>query len=70
MTRRGAEHVRLTMNRMEHASELIDQVAASGLRYVEVPVTIRYSTESLAKGQRTSGAVRLALSLIADKWIR
>ena len=39
MTRRGAQHVHITMNRMEHASEIIDQIARSGLKYVEVPVT-------------------------------
>ncbi|MGQ9761954.1 MAG: glycosyltransferase family 2 protein [Thermogutta sp.] len=70
MTRRGAKKIHITMNRMEHASEILDQIATSGLRFVEVPVTIRYSTESLAKGQRSSAAIRLALKLFAERLAR
>ncbi len=70
MTRRGAEKIRITMNRMEHASEIIDQIARSGLRYVEAPVTIRYTPESLAKGQKTSAALRLGIKLLLEKVIR
>jgi glycosyltransferase involved in cell wall biosynthesis len=70
MTRRGAQQVQLTMNRMEHASEIIDQIARSGLKYVEVPVTIRYTADSLAKGQKSSDALRLGLKLLLEKAIR
>lgn len=70
MTRRGAERLRLTLNRMEHASELIDQVARSGLKYVEVPVQIRYTADSLQKGQKTSAAIKLALRLLLEKVAR
>lgn len=67
MTRRGAERLQITMNRMEHASEIIDQIARSGLRYVEVPVTISYTRHSLVKGQRSSAALRMAARLIAER---
>jgi polyprenyl-phospho-N-acetylgalactosaminyl synthase len=67
MTRRGAEALDLTLNRMEHASQLLDQIVASGLSFVEVPVRIRYSDESLAKGQRSSAAVRIAAKLMAER---
>lgn len=70
MTRRGAEQIHITMNRMEHASELLDQVARSGLRFVEVPVTIRYTDASLAKGQKTSAAVRLGMKILAERVLR
>jgi glycosyltransferase involved in cell wall biosynthesis len=70
MTRRGAERIHITMNRMEHASEIIDQIARSGFRFVEVPVTIRYSDASLAKGQKTSAAFRMGLRIIAEKVMR
>ena len=70
MTRRGAEHVHLTMNRMEHASEIIDQIARSGFRYIEVPVIIRYSDESLAKGQKSSAALQLGIKLLLERAIR
>jgi glycosyltransferase involved in cell wall biosynthesis len=67
MTRRGAGHVRLRQNRMAHASEILHQIAASGLAYVEVPVTIRYSRYSLAKGQRASELVTILLDLFARR---
>ena len=55
MTRRGASSVWLRQNRMAHASEYWHQIASSGLPYTELPVTIRYTQYSLAKGQRSSG---------------
>jgi polyprenyl-phospho-N-acetylgalactosaminyl synthase len=65
MTRRGAQTINLRQNRMAHASEILDQIAASGLKYVEVPITIEYSSYSLGKGQRSSAAVDILIDLYA-----
>lgn len=65
MTRRGAGKIKLQQNRMAHASEILHAVAGSGLRYVEVPVTIDYSAYSLAKGQRLADSLRILLDLSA-----
>lgn len=70
MTRRGAQHLHITMNRMEHASEIIDQIARSGLKYVEAPVTVRYTADSLAKGQKNLAALGLGIKLLLEKVIR
>jgi polyprenyl-phospho-N-acetylgalactosaminyl synthase len=70
MTRRGAQCLHITMNRMEHASEIVDQIARSGLKYIEVPVTIRYTADSLAKGQKSMEALRLGLKLLLEKVVR
>jgi len=70
MTRRGAQALRLRQNRMAHASELLAEIARSRLRYVEVPVTIDYTTYSLAKGQRTGDFVLILLDLLAGKLYR
>ncbi|MDO8876393.1 MAG: glycosyltransferase family 2 protein [Pseudolabrys sp.] len=67
MTRRGAERIHLRQNKMAHASEILHQVAASGLKYVEVPVTIEYSAYSLAKGQKLSDALTILLDLFARR---
>jgi glycosyltransferase involved in cell wall biosynthesis len=67
MTRRGASRVRLRQNRMAHASEFLDQVARSGLKFVEVPVTIEYSEYSLAKGQKLSDALSIMVDLSAQR---
>ncbi len=70
MTARGAAAIRLRQNRMAHASELLAQIAGSGLRHVECPVTIRYTAYSLAKGQRTSDSVFILLDLFARRLYR
>jgi glycosyltransferase involved in cell wall biosynthesis len=70
MTRRGAGHINLHQNRMAHASEILHQIAASGLRYVEAPVTIEYSAYSLAKGQRLSDALMILVDLFARRLLR
>jgi polyprenyl-phospho-N-acetylgalactosaminyl synthase len=67
MTCRGAGRLRLRQNRMAHASEILHQIAASGLRYVEAPVTIQYSRYSLAKGQRAGEFVVILLDLFAQR---
>jgi glycosyltransferase involved in cell wall biosynthesis len=67
MTRRGATHIQLRQNRMAHASEILHQIAISGLKYVETPVTIHYSAYSLAKGQTLFDAVLIVLDLFARR---
>jgi polyprenyl-phospho-N-acetylgalactosaminyl synthase len=67
MTRRGAARLHIRQNRMAHASEILRQIADSGLRYVEVPVTISYTRYSMAKGQRLSGSIDIVLDLLANR---
>jgi hypothetical protein len=67
MTRRGAAAIRLRQNRMAHASEFLSQIGASGLHYVERPVTIEYTAYSLAKGQSMRDAVLILLDLFARR---
>ena len=56
--------LRIRQNRMAHASEITRSIAqTAGLRVVEVPVSIRYDKDSLAKGQRASGAVAIVVDL-------
>ena len=70
MTRRGALSIRLRQNRMAHASEIVSEIAGSGLPYVEVPVTIEYTAYSLAKGQRLGDSVKILLDLFAQELYR
>lgn len=69
-SRRAAEHFDIQLDRMAHASELIDQVRSSGLPYREIPVHIRYTDYSLAKGQRGTAAVRVALEYLIGRLLR
>jgi polyprenyl-phospho-N-acetylgalactosaminyl synthase len=67
LTRRAAEQLDLRLDRMAHASEIIDQIARLRLRVVEVPVAIRYTPYSLSKGQRAGNAVRIAWDYLFSK---
>jgi polyprenyl-phospho-N-acetylgalactosaminyl synthase len=67
MTRRGAEAIRLRQNRMAHASEILHQIADSGLKHVEVPVIIDYSHYSIAKGQRSTESINIIVDLFVRR---
>jgi glycosyltransferase involved in cell wall biosynthesis len=64
MTRRGASRLQIRQNRMAHASEILQQIAKSKLPYVEVPVSVRYTSYSKAKGQRLSNSLIIMLELV------
>jgi polyprenyl-phospho-N-acetylgalactosaminyl synthase len=55
----AAPALRITQDRMAHASELLRKIRVSGLRVVEVPVTVRYTERSLRKGQGGLQAIRI-----------
>jgi glycosyltransferase involved in cell wall biosynthesis len=51
--------LRITQDRMAHASELLRKIKTSGVRVVEVPTTVRYTEHSMSKGQGGMQAVRI-----------
>jgi polyprenyl-phospho-N-acetylgalactosaminyl synthase len=67
LSRRAAAQLDLRLDRMAHASEIIDQIARTGLPVVEVPVAIRYTPYSVNKGQRAGNAARIALDYLFNK---
>ncbi|MEK7665659.1 MAG: glycosyltransferase family 2 protein [Patescibacteria group bacterium] len=70
LSKLATEKINLTQNRMAHASELIDLIALRRLRVHEVPVTIRYSEESIRKGQRSSASINIALDITRQKFLK
>jgi glycosyltransferase involved in cell wall biosynthesis len=66
-SRRALEQVQIRENRMAHATEITRQIsrahAGDGLAIVEVPVSVRYTGETLAKGQRSLGAFAILRDL-------
>lgn len=67
-SRSAASQIRIRLDGMAHASELIEYIHLSGLAYREVPVRIQYTAYSLAKGQRSSGAIRIVFDYFMDKF--
>ena len=66
-SRRGLEAIAMRQNRMAHATEIKQRVSqARSLVVVEVPVSLRYSRDSLRKGQRAAGAADILRDLMLE----
>jgi polyprenyl-phospho-N-acetylgalactosaminyl synthase len=63
---KGIQAVTITQSRMAHATEIKQCVARAGdaLRLTEVPVTIRYTADTLQKGQSSLGALQILRDLL------
>ena len=54
---------------MEHASEIVEEIAKKKIRFKEIPVTILYTDYSKAKGQSTWNAFSIFFRMIFKKLI-
>jgi glycosyltransferase involved in cell wall biosynthesis len=70
MSRCAATQIDLQLDRMAHASEIIDQLVQTGLPLVEIPVDVRYTAYSIEKGQRAGNAARIVWDYLLGKWSR
>ena len=52
---------------MAHATEIMSQIRAAKLTVKEVPVTIRYTDYSQAKGQKWTNSLNILIDLILNK---
>lgn len=67
-SRKAAETIVITQDRMAHASEIFERIAQHKLRYVEVPVHIHYTPYSIKKGQKNfSGSLRVLYDFFMGK---
>ncbi|MBI1908184.1 glycosyltransferase family 2 protein [Candidatus Uhrbacteria bacterium] len=69
LSRDAAKKLRITLDRMAHASEILDLIVVKKLRYVERPVTIRYSEATLAKGQKFSGSFAIVKDFLKKRML-
>lgn len=63
LNRAVVEDMRISMNGMAHASEIVALLARSSWRIQEVPVTIRYTEYSRSKGQSLFNGVNILFDL-------
>ena len=70
MTADAARKLSFTEDGMAHASQILSMAARLKLRVHEVPCSIVYSEQSLAKGQRSSAAFRVLGRLAISRLIR
>ncbi len=64
------QKIRITLDGMGHASEILDLIATKKIPHCEVPVTIHYDDYTLGKGQRSSNAISIAAKMIWSKFFR
>ncbi|QOR47257.1 glycosyltransferase family 2 protein [Trueperella pecoris] len=64
LRRDAASRLNLTMHRMAHASQIINQLAAMKLAWGEEPVTIDYTDYSRSKGQSLLNGVNILTDML------
>jgi polyprenyl-phospho-N-acetylgalactosaminyl synthase len=67
LSREAARRIRLTENGYAHATEILELIRKSGLRYKEIPATIRYTEHSQAKGQRELNSINILFYFLRRK---
>ncbi|MBD3355004.1 glycosyltransferase [Candidatus Woesearchaeota archaeon] len=67
MNRKAAKKIEIKSNRMEHASEILEEIKKKKLRYKEIPVVIRYTDYSKKKGQSSWNALKIFLKMMIKK---
>ncbi|HYD03675.1 MAG TPA: glycosyltransferase family 2 protein [Alphaproteobacteria bacterium] len=63
MNRKAAQKINITSDRMEHASQIVEEMYKKNLRYKEVPVIILYTDYSLNHGH---GGIKQALKVFMN----
>jgi glycosyltransferase involved in cell wall biosynthesis len=63
----AARTVKLTENRMAHATEILSIIKKNKLRFREVPVSVRYTQYSKMKGQSSLNSIRIFFDLVLHK---
>ena len=67
LSREAASAIDLRADRMAHASEILDQIARHRLAWTEVPVHVRYTRHSRAKGQSNLAAFRVLVDYLLSR---
>lgn len=64
LSRAAAMKIRFHENGFAHATEFLDEVRREGLRLKEIPVAIRYTDYSRAKGQPASNSLNILIDVL------
>jgi polyprenyl-phospho-N-acetylgalactosaminyl synthase len=69
-SKEAAKKIIITTDRMEHASEIIEQIKANNIKYKEIPVTIKYTKETLEQGRKGQGSfdsIKIVFKMLMKK---
>lgn len=69
-SRDAAKKIKITYDRMEHASEIIDEVVRKKIKYIEVPVHVKYTKYAVQKGQSIFNSIKMASKLLFGRFLK
>lgn len=67
LNRRAVGSMRLTLNSMAYASQLVSRITTHNLTYIEAPVTILYTHYSRGRGQSNVNAINIVFDLGVER---
>jgi len=67
LSRKAAQKIEIKADRMEHASEIVEEIHKRRMRFKEIPVTIKYTDYSVKKGQSVWNSLRIAARMMRRK---
>lgn len=70
LSREACQRIDLKCDKMEHASEILEEINKKGLIYKEVPVTVKYTDYSIKHGQSTFNAFKILYKMLLNKFLR
>lgn len=66
---RALERIRLTENKMAHATEILSIIKKQNLRVKEIPIKIIYSNYSIKKGQSSWNSLNIIFDILKNRWL-
>lgn len=67
LNKTALQKINITQNRLAHASEILDKIKVFKLKFIEIPVTVRYTDYSKQKGEKNLNALKVFVDLITRK---
>ena len=67
LSRKAAQKIEIKADRIEHASEIVEEIHKRRMRFREIPVTIKYTDYSMKKGQSVWNSLRIAAKMMRRK---
>jgi len=66
-SKKAAKKIEINADRMEHASEIVEEIHTKKIKFKEVPVTIRYTDYSQQKGQSVWNSFKIFAKMVKKK---
>jgi len=69
-SKKALKQIKISQNQMAHATEIVEQIKKNKLKFVECPVTMRYTGYSKKKGQSLWNSFKIIFDLLLSRVIK